>query len=95
MKGLRYEIDEKGTGYYIINVDNGAKILYQYPPYIPYERSTIEESAQAHIDEMIKEETAIEQERVTIEDLQKQIAELKAINEEQDMLLMEMSTVMV
>lgn len=95
MEALRYEIDEKGTGYYIINAVNGAKILYQYPPYIPYERPTIEESAQAHIDEMIKEETAIEQERVTIEDLQKQIAELKAINEEQDMLLMEMSTVMV
>lgn len=95
MEGLRYEIDEKGTGYYIINAVNGAKILYQYPPYIPYERPTIEESAQAHIDEMIKEETAIEQERITIEDLQKQIAELKAINEEQDMLLMEMSTIMV
>ena len=95
MEGLRYEIDEKGTGYYIINAVNGAKILYQYPPYIPYERDTIEQSALAHINELLKAEAEAEKERVTIEDLQKQIEELKAINEEQDMLLMEMSTVMV
>lgn len=94
MRNLRYEIDEKGTGYYIID-KYGKKLLYQYPPYIPYEKGTIEESAQAHIEEMEREAQVAEKERVTIEDLQKQIAELKAINEEQDMLLMEMSTIMV
>lgn len=89
-RNLTFEIDEKGTGYYIIDVDRGTKLLYQYPPYIPFERPTIEESAQAHIDEIIELDAAAEQERITIEDLQKQIAELKAINEEQDLILSEM-----
>ena len=88
-KNLRYEIDEKGTGYYIINAVNGAKILYQYPPYIPYERDTIEESAQAHIDEMIKEETAAEKERITIEDLQKELDITKMAIDELMMMTME------
>ena len=91
MEGLRYEIDEKGTGYYIID-KYGKKLLYQYPPYIPYEKGTIEESAQAHIEEMEREAQVAEQERITIEDLQNQITELKlgadATQEALDMLLL-------
>ena len=96
MEALRYEIDEKGTGYYIID-KYGKKLLYQYPPYIPYEKGTIEESAQAHIEEMEREAQVAEQERITIEDLQNQITELKktneelkSINSEQDALLAEL-----
>ena len=69
--------------------------MYKRQEFIPHPRSTMEESAIAHIEEIIKERAEAEKERVTIEDLKKQIEELKAINEEQDMLLMEMSTVMV
>ena len=89
MKNLRYEIDEKGTGYYIINAVNGAKILYQYPPYIPYERDTIEQSALAHIEEMEREAQVAEQERITIEDLQKELDITKMAIDELMMMTME------
>ena len=90
---LEPEAYEEKKEYYI--KENGRRLFYQYGEFIPYPRPTMEESAIAHIEEIIKERAAAEQERVTIEDLKKQIEELKAINEEQDMLLMEMSTVMV
>lgn len=90
---LEPEAYEEKKEYYI--KENGRKLFYQYGEFIPYPKATMEESAIAHIEEIIKERAAAEQERVTIESLQKQIEELKAINEEQDMLLMEMSTVMV
>ena len=89
MEALKYEIDEKGTGYYIINAVNGAKILYQYPPYIPFERPTIEESAQAHIDELLKAEAEAEKERITIEDLQKELDITKQAIDELMMMTME------
>lgn len=89
-------IDEKGTGYYILK--NGKKILYQYPPYIPYEMEIIKESAIAHIQEIIKEANEEIKERISIEDLQKQIndlktenEELKKINAEQDTMLAELA----
>ena len=88
MKGLRYEIDEKGTGYYIIDKYE-KKLLYQYPPYIPYEKGTIEESAQAHIEEMEREAQAAEQERITIEDLQKELDITKQAIDELMMMTME------
>lgn len=94
-RNLYYEIDEQGTGYYIKDENDGLFKVYQYPPFIPYLADTIEESAQKHIDAILKAEAEAEKERISIEDLQKQIAELKAINEEQDMLLIEMSTIMV
>lgn len=90
---LEAEAYEDKKEYYI--KENGRRLYYQYGEFIPHPRPTMEESAIAHIEEIIKERAAAEQERVTIEDLKKQIEELKAINEEQDMLLMEMSTVMV
>lgn len=90
---LEPESYEEKKEYYI--KENGRRLFYQYGEFIPHPRATMEESAIAHIEEIIKERAAAEKERVTIEDLQKQIEELKAINEEQDMLLMEMSTVMV
>lgn len=90
---LEAEAYEEKKEYYI--KENGKRLYYQYGEFIPHPRATMEESAIAHIEEIIKERAAAEKERVTIESLQKQIEELKAINEEQDMLLMEMSTVMV
>ena len=90
---LEPEAYEEKKEYYI--KENGRRLYYQYGEFIPHPRSTMEESAIAHIEEIIKERAEAEKERVTIEDLKKQIEELKAINEEQDMLLMEMSTVMV
>ena len=88
MEALRYEIDEKGTGYYIID-KYGKKLLYQYPPYIPYEKGTIEESAQAHIEEMEREAQVAEQERITIEDLQKELDITKMAIDELMMMTME------
>ena len=88
-RNLTFEIDEKGTGYYIIDVDRGTKLLYQYPPYIPFERPTIEESAQAHIDEIVELDAAAEQERVTIEDLQKELDITKMAIDELMMMTME------
>lgn len=90
---LEAEAYEDKKEYYI--KENRRRLYYQYGEFIPYPKATMEESAIAHIEEIIKERAAAEKERVTIESLQKQIEELKAINEEQDMLLMEMSTVMV
>lgn len=90
---LEPEAYEEKKEYYI--KENGRRLFYQYGEFIPYPKATMEESAIAHIEAIIKERAAAEKERVTIESLQKQIEELKAINEEQDMLLMEMSTVMV
>ena len=98
MRDLYYEIDEKGTGYYIKDRDNALSTIYQYPPYIPYPKNTIQESAQAHIDRILKDEAEAERERISIEDLQKQIdnlktenEELKKINAEQDTMLAELA----
>lgn len=90
-----YEKDEYGRrGYRIFK--NGDRYLNQYDQFIKFPNSaTLEESAILHIQEIIDNVAEAEQERVTIEDLKKQIEELKVINEEQDMLLMEMSAVMV
>lgn len=90
-KKLYYEIDEKGTGYYIKDRDNGLYKIYQYPPFIPYLTDTIEESAQKHIDEILKADAEAEKERVTIEDLKKELEELKKINAEQDTMLAELA----
>lgn len=90
-----YEKDEYGRrGYRIFK--NGDRYLNQYDEFIKFPNSgSLEQSAIKHIQEIIDNVAEAEKERVTIEDLKKQIEELKAINEEQDMLLMEMSTVMV
>lgn len=70
---LYYEIDEKGTGYYIKERDNALSVTHQFPPFIPHPRETVEESAQAHIDRILRDEAEAEKERVTLESLQKQI----------------------
>ena len=88
---LEPEAYEEKKEYYI--KENGRKLFYQYGEFIPYPKATMEESAIAHIEEIIKERAAAEKERVTIESLQKQIADLKAINEEQDALLAELALV--
>lgn len=95
---LYYEIDEKGTGYYIKDRNNALSVTHQFPPFIPHPRETVEESAQAHIDRILRDEAEAEKERISIEDLQKQIdnlktenEELKKINAEQDTMLAELA----
>lgn len=88
---LYYEIDEKGTGYYIKERGNELFKIYQYPPFIPYSGKNIEESAQKHIDAILKADAEAEKERVTIEDLKKELEELKKINAEQDTMLAELA----
>ena len=72
-RNLYYEIDEKGTGYYIKDKNDGLFKIYQYPPFIPYLADTIEESAQKHIDTILKADAEAEKERVTLESLQKEL----------------------
>lgn len=95
---LYYEIDEFGTGYYIYDRNERFGPLYQPEKYVLYKRDTIEESAQAHIDRILRDEAEAEKERISIEDLQKQIdnlktenEELKKINAEQDTMLAELA----
>lgn len=97
-RNLYYEIDEKGTGYYIKDRNNALSVTHQFPPFIPHPRLTVEESAQAHIDRILRDEAEAEKERISIEDLQKQIdnlktenEELKKINAEQDTMLAELA----
>ena len=97
-RDLYYEIDEKGTGYYIKDRNNALSVTHQFPPFIPHPRGTVEESAQAHIDRILRDEAEAEKERISIEDLQKQIdnlktenEELKKINAEQDTMLAELA----
>ena len=63
-----------GQGYVIMN--NGVDWIIQ-DVYIPYPKGTVEESAQAHIDAIIADNEATEQEQTTIEQLQQQIADLQ------------------
>ena len=90
-RDLYYEIDEKGTGYYIKDRNNALNVRYQYPPFIPHPRPTVEESAQAHIDRILKDEAEAEKERITIEKLHKELTELKTLNSEQDDMIFEQS----
>lgn len=90
-RDLYYEIDEKGTGYYIKDRNNALSVTHQFPPFIPHPRGTVEESAQAHIDRILRDEAEAEKERVTIEDLKKELEELKKINAEQDTMLAELA----
>ena len=72
-RDLYYEIDEKGTGYYIKDRNNALSVTHQFPPFIPHPRLTVEESAQAHIDRILKDEAEAEKERITIEKLQQEL----------------------
>lgn len=72
-RDLYYEIDEKGTGYYIKDRNNALSVTHQFPPFIPHPRETVEESAQAHIDRILKDEEEAEKERITIEKLQQEL----------------------
>lgn len=68
---LEAEAYEEKKEYYI--KENGKRLYYQYGEFIPYPRTTMEESAIAHIEEIIKERAEAEKERVTIESLQKEL----------------------
>lgn len=96
---LEPEIDEKGTGYYI--KENGRRTTYQYPPYIPCPRETVLESAIAHIERELEKRIKAKEEqkrreeeeknRPTIENLMREVEELKKINAEQDTMLAELA----
>lgn len=88
---LYYEIDEFGTGYYIYDRNERFGPLYQPEKYVLYKRDTIEESAQAHIDRILRDEAEAEKERITIEKLHKELTELKTLNSEQDDMIFEQS----
>lgn len=68
---LEIEAYEEKKEYYI--KENGRRLYYQYGEFIPYPKATMEESAIAHIEEIIKERAEAEKERVTIESLQKEL----------------------
>lgn len=88
---LYYEIDELGTGYCIKDRNEYYGELYQPEGYFPHKRDTIEASAQAHIDRILKEEAEAEKERITVEKLHKELTELKTLNSEQDDMIFEQS----
>lgn len=84
---LEPEAYEEKKEYYI--KENGRRLYYQYGEFIPYPKATMEESAIAHIEEIIKERAAAEKERVTIEDLQKELDITKQAIDELMMMTME------
>lgn len=93
-----YEIydNKEGRGYHITK--NGRKEWHQYDQFLFYPEKTLEENAILHIRKIIKREAEVERERISIEDLQKQIdhlktenEELKKINAEQDTMLAELA----
>lgn len=84
---LEPEVYENKKEYYI--KENGRRLFYQYGEFIPYPRPTMEESAIAHIEEIIKERAAAEKERVTIESLQKELDITKQAIDELMMMTME------
>lgn len=84
---LEPEAYEEKKEYYI--KENGRRLFYQYGDFIPYPKATMEESAIAHIEEIIKERAAAEKERVTIEDLQQELELTKMAIDELMMMTME------
>jgi len=52
------------NGYYILN--NGVKTYHQYEPHIPYRKESYALSAQAHIEELIKE-ASVQERTIPIE----------------------------
>ncbi len=93
-----YEKDEYGRrGYRIFK--NGDRYLNQYDEFIKFPNSgSLEQSAIKHIQEIIDNVAEAEKERISIENLQKQIdklktenEELKKINAEQDTMLAELA----
>lgn len=84
---LEPEAYEEKKEYYI--KENGRRLFYQYGEFIPYPKATMEESAIAHIEEIIKERATAEKERVTIEDLQKELDITKQAIDELMMMTME------
>lgn len=84
---LEPEAYEDKKEYYI--KENGRRLFYQYGEFIPYHKATMEESAIAHIEEIIKERAAAEKERVTIESLQKELDITKQAIDELMMMTME------
>lgn len=83
---LEPEAYEEKKEYYI--KENGRRLFYQYGEFIPYPKATMEESAIAHIEEIIKERATAEKEKVTMEDLQQELELTKMAIDELMMLSM-------
>lgn len=84
---LEPEAYEEKKEYYI--KENGRRLFYQYGEFIPHQRATMEESAIAHIEEIIKERAATEKERITLEGLQQELELTKMAIDELMMMTME------
>lgn len=84
---LEPEVYEEKKEYYI--KENGRRLFYQYGEFIPYPKATMEESAIAHIEEIIKERAATEKERITLEGLQQELELTKMAIDELMMMTME------
>ena len=91
---LTYEIINDGTGYMIKN--DGVNWIMQ-DSYIPFPGAIIEESAQNHIDDIVRMQELQEQEQREQQTLAEQVKQLEEENEalrasqaEQDALIMEL-----
>lgn len=80
---LKYEIIENGKGYYIL--EDNKRIWKQVDPLIPYPGSTIEESAQNHVNAIIADNEAQPSTPTTEEQIQElmlAVAELASSSEQ-------------
>lgn len=72
-----YEVTE--NGYFILL--NGEKVIHQYEPFIPNKDLSYEENAKTQIKEMqevdINANKEIEQDKIRIEKLEKQVTDLE------------------
>lgn len=84
---LEAEAYEEKKEYYI--KENGRRLFYQYGEFIPYPKETMEESAIAHIEQIIKDRATEEKERVTLESLQQELDITKQAIDELMMMTME------
>lgn len=95
---LYVEANEEKGEYWIKDRNELMTPYYQYGNFIPFKRATMKESGEAHLADILRREAEAEKERISIEDLQKQIdnlktenEELKKINTEQDTMLAELA----
>lgn len=90
---LYVEANEETGEYWIKDRNEIMTPYHQYGNFIPFKRATMKESGEAHLADILRKQAEAEKEKVTIEKLQQQITELKAINSEQDALLAELALV--
>lgn len=87
-------------GYYIKDKNSGL-LIHQYEPFIPYPNLGYEGSAKKQIEDLLESDRIAEQEqkrreeeeknRPTIENLMREVKDLKTLNSEQDDMIFEQS----